>query len=100
MLRRCRAARRCQGTATDRRARIHRLPACGPAIRMSRPGPFALQHANRCAAALGGGTKRATSRSLPASLWPVELIRAMHEIIYLIGLVVVVMFILGLLGVR
>jgi hypothetical protein len=27
-------------------------------------------------------------------------IRAMHEIIYLIGLVVVVMFILGLLGVR
>jgi hypothetical protein len=47
-----------------------------------------------------GGTKRTTSRSLPASLWPVELIRAMHEIIYLIGLVVVVMFILGLLGVR
>ena len=41
-----------------------------------------------------------TSRSLPASLGPVELIRAMHEIIYLIGLVVVVMFVLGLLGVR
>jgi hypothetical protein len=29
-----------------------------------------------------------------------QAIRAMHEIIYLIGLVVVVMFILGLLGVR
>jgi hypothetical protein len=33
-------------------------------------------------------------------LRPVNTIRAMHEIIYLIGLVVVVMFILGLIGVR
>jgi hypothetical protein len=33
-------------------------------------------------------------------LWLVTTIRAMHEIIYLVGLVVVVMFILGLLGVR
>jgi hypothetical protein len=36
----------------------------------------------------------------PHRLWLRELIRAMHEIIYLIGLVVVVMFILGVLGVR
>ena len=36
----------------------------------------------------------------PKRLRPVNNIRAMHEIIYLIGLVVVVMFILGLLGVR
>jgi hypothetical protein len=34
------------------------------------------------------------------SLLAIQTIRAMHEIIYLIGLVVVVMFILGLLGVR
>jgi hypothetical protein len=36
----------------------------------------------------------------PKRLRPVNNIRAMHEIIYLIGLVVVVMFILGLVGVR
>jgi hypothetical protein len=36
----------------------------------------------------------------PKHLRPVNNIRAMHEIIYLIGLVVVVMFILGLVGVR
>ncbi|WP_195930331.1 hypothetical protein [Hyphomicrobium album] len=36
----------------------------------------------------------------PKRLRPVNTIRAMHEIIYLIGLVVVVMFILGLVGVR
>jgi hypothetical protein len=33
-------------------------------------------------------------------LWLFTNIRAMHEIIYLIGLVVVVMFVLGLVGVR
>jgi hypothetical protein len=33
-------------------------------------------------------------------LWLLTNIRAMHEIIYLIGLVVVVMFVLGLVGVR
>ncbi len=33
-------------------------------------------------------------------LRPVSTIRAMHEIIYLIGLVVIVMLILGLIGVR
>jgi hypothetical protein len=36
----------------------------------------------------------------PKLLRPVNKIRAMHEIIYLIGLVVVVMFVLGLVGVR
>jgi hypothetical protein len=36
----------------------------------------------------------------PKRLKPVSNIRTMHEIIYLIGLVVVVMFILGLVGVR
>jgi hypothetical protein len=36
----------------------------------------------------------------PAPAWLREEANAMHEIIYLIGLVVVVMFILGALGIR
>ena len=100
MGRRCRAARRCQGIATGREGCIHRLPGLHMATGIGPEG------ASRCSTQIDvrrpyvDGTKRTTSRSLPASLWPVELIRAMHEIIYLIGLVVVVMFILGLLGVR
>jgi hypothetical protein len=43
------------------------------------------------------GTGRVRS---PHRLRLEQAIRAMHEIIYLVGLVVVVMFILGLLGVR
>lgn len=50
---------------------------------------------------IGPGNFARTAALEPnASTWRLTNISAMHEIIYLIGLVVVVMFILGLIGVR
>jgi hypothetical protein len=46
------------------------------------------------------GTSPEGLRSLSTSTWATSKHNAMHEIIYLVGLVVVVMFILGLIGVR
>lgn len=70
--------------------------ACVPESR--RPGvPWAA-----LPPALGSfcGTSNAGARSVSTHFHLSQGTKAMHEIIYLIGLVVVVMFILGLLGVR
>jgi hypothetical protein len=71
---------------------------CHPAIPTSR---FALQHAFVRAEGLWHGTRATTKRWLSCNSFGLrEEANAMHEIIYLIGLVVVVMFILGALGIR
>ena len=90
MSRRCRARRRCQGGVSGPNSaptgRLATLRCSMQNLAVRRPPE-------------GEPSRRGRVRSRHR-LRLEQAIRAMHEIIYLIGLVVVVMFILGLLGVR